>query len=84
MEDGVDLKNVASSGFEWLLNHMFPAKLNENLMKLTDTKWRRKWNVKGYPREDYELAFKTTLHISKNHPANYQKKILKALSGNGV
>ncbi len=53
--------------------------LNRMLMKLTDRKWRRKWEKKNYPKEDYDLAFKTTLYQSKNHPTNYQKKTLEGL-----
>lgn len=48
-------------------------------MKLTDEKWKKKWKKKGYPMEDYPLAFKTTPYVSKNHPKNYQKKILNQL-----
>jgi hypothetical protein len=54
--------------------------LNRFFMKLTDRKWRKKWQKRGYPQEDYALAFKTTPHISKNHPKNYQKLILKQLN----
>lgn len=61
------------------INLLHPAGLNRFFMWLTDTKWRRKWARKGYPAADYPLAFKTTLHISKNHPANYQKRILEEL-----
>lgn len=53
--------------------------LNCWLMKLTDRKWRKKWQKRGYPMEDYGLAFKTTPYISKNHPKNYQKNILNQL-----
>lgn len=53
--------------------------INLFFMKLTDAKWRNKWQRKGYPMEDYALAFKTTPYISKNHPQNTQKKILKHL-----
>ena len=63
-----------------IISLMNPAGLNRFLMRLTDKKWRKKWAAKGYPAEDYDLAFKTTLHISKNHPANYQKRILAALT----
>ena len=73
-----------AAAFDQLLNIFFPGGLNSALMKLTDSKWRRKWARKGYPAEDYELAFKTKLYVSKNHPANYQKKILKALNSNPV
>jgi hypothetical protein len=54
--------------------------LNHFLMKLTDYKWRRKWKRKNYPMEDYSLAFKTTPYVSKNHPKNYQKKVMTHLN----
>lgn len=50
--------------------------LNNYLMKYTDQRWRNKWKSKGYDPKEYELAFKTQLTVSKNHPSNYQKKIL--------
>lgn len=50
--------------------------LNIKLMNLTDRKWRLKWKRKGYDMEQYDLAFKTEVSISKNHPKNYQKQIL--------
>jgi len=70
---------------EWLLNRLSPGKLNLFLMKLTDRKWRKKWRRKGFPMEDYDRAFHTSLHVSKNHPADFQKRILNALeTGSGV
>lgn len=56
------------------------GRLNSFLMHLTDKKWRRKWKKKNYPAEDYELAFKTRINISKNHLHNYQKKLLDYLN----
>jgi len=61
---------------EAILEIGMPGKMNQFFMRLTDKWWRRKWARKNYPADQYELAFKTTLHHSKNHPANYQKKIL--------
>ncbi len=61
---------------EAVLGVFMPGKMNTFFMRLTDKWWRRKWARKNYPADQYELAFKTTLHHSKNHPANYQKKIL--------
>jgi len=57
---------------EFALNRLHPEPLNHKLMKLTDIKWRKKWEKKNYPMEDYDLAFKTTLHVSKNHHLNHQ------------
>lgn len=65
---------------EGMMRFCFPDRLNRALMKLTDRKWRRKWRKKGFPQEDYDQAFLTELHISKNHPVDYQKKVLKSMS----
>ncbi len=70
------LKRIA----ELALNSMSPLWLNQKLMALTDKKWRRKWAAKGFPMEHYDIAFKTTLHVSKNHPANHQQRVLKAIA----
>lgn len=74
-----DRKSLLSRLSEKVLNLFAPGSVNHSLMKLTDSKWRRKWARKDYPQDDYGLAFKTTLHISKNHAANYQKKILEQI-----
>jgi len=63
---------------EGLLNLAFPKTLNRWLMQLTDWKWRRKFAHLRLKEEDYQRAFYISLHTSKNHPADYQKKVLKA------
>ena len=68
---------------EAIFNKLLPNKLNEWLMQFTDKRWRKKWAKKDYPMNDYELAFRTTIHISKNHPANYQQKVLARLQQTG-
>ena len=65
---------------EFFCDNFFSEKINKTLMVLTDKKWRKKWGKKNYPMEEYDIAFKTTLHISKNHPANYQKRVLDVIS----
>ena len=62
-----------------MINGCFPVKINHWLMKLTDWKWRRKWKRQGYPEQEYDRAFLTTIHISKNHPVDYEKKVLEVL-----
>lgn len=54
--------------------------INRWLMNLTNTKWRRKWKKRGYDMNQYDLAFKTTLSVSKNHNKNFQKKVLDKYS----
>jgi hypothetical protein len=65
---------------EGIINLCFPARLNRFFMMLTDKKWRRKWKKAAYPAEDYDKAFMTSLHISKNHPVDYEKKVLAKLA----
>ena len=66
---------------ERMINLFLPGRLNGFLMRLTDKKWRRKWEKAAYPMEEYDRAFMTSLHISKNHPADYEKKVLTTLGG---
>lgn len=63
---------------ELLMNLFFPRLVNKVLMTITDKMWRYKWRKKDYPMADYDLAMKTNLYVSKNHPANHQKKVLNA------
>lgn len=79
-EKVADKKGIVKRAAEGIAELLAPNRLNAFLMKLTDTKWRKKWAKKNYPMHDYDMAFKTTLNISKNHPANHQKKVLNALS----
>jgi len=67
------------SGIEKLFNIFWPERLNRFLMQLTDRKWRAKWRRKSFPMEQYDDAMYTSLHVSKNHPANYQEQVLNAL-----
>jgi hypothetical protein len=66
--------------FEFVINIFAPNRLNKILMKLTDRKWRRKWKRKGFDMDQYEKAFLTTVHISKNHPMDYENKVLTDLN----
>lgn len=65
---------------EMFFNLCFPGVLNRWLMRLTDWKWRRKFAYLQLREEDYQRAFYTSINTSKNHPADYQKKVLTALS----
>src|SRR5690606_6353084 len=64
---------------EDLLSRCYPHQLNQYLLQITDRKWRRKWKRRQYPMADYELAMKTKWYVSKQHPLNYQKKVLEGL-----
>jgi len=58
---------------------MAPYRFNRFLMRVTDRKWRKKWRHSGYTEEAYERAFRTCIHISKNHPMDYEKKVMESL-----
>lgn len=76
-----DRKHILKRGIEFGIDVLqIGNAINYLLMKLTDSRWKTKWYKRNYPINDYNIAFKTTLHISKNHPANYQKRVLKHLS----
>ena len=66
---------------ETLFNIFSPERLNMLLMKFTDKLWRHKWEKRNYPMQDYDLAMKTRWYVSKQHPLNFQKKVLKAQKG---
>jgi hypothetical protein len=65
--------------FEKIINGLGPEKLNMALMKITDRKWRKKWRHANYTPEEYNQAMQTEIHISKNHPDNYEKAVLDGL-----
>ncbi len=44
-------------------------------MLMTFRRWRRLYG--NYHADDFEVAFKTTRHVSKNHPRNFQKKVME-------
>lgn len=72
----VFIKRIA----EFILNLFFPCLMNRFLMWITDKKWRYKWRHHGYSEKSYNHAFLTTLKISKNHPDDYEEKVLTALN----
>ncbi|MCF8228936.1 MAG: hypothetical protein K9G58_06825 [Bacteroidales bacterium] len=72
-------KRPLKSVLEALMNILFPDYMNRFWMKVTDRKWRKKWARHNYSEEDYERAFQTEIHISKNHPDDYEKKVLQSL-----
>lgn len=75
-----DDKSVVKKCAEYVLNKLFPGRLNAFFMGLTDKKWRRKWAKRNYPAHEYDKAFKTTLHVSKNHPLDHQKRVMDVMS----
>jgi hypothetical protein len=44
-------------------------------MNISQNRWKKKYEKK-YADADFQVAFKTKLHVSKNHPNQYQTKIM--------
>jgi len=61
--------------FEALLRPFAP-KLENLFMAITLKRFHRIYQ-KHYSAKDFRIAFKTKKHASKNHPKNYQKKIME-------
>lgn len=62
-------------GLEWLLNRCAPQALDSFFMTLTLKRWKSNYGHSHAP-DEFRVAFKTNRHVSKNHPQNYQKKIV--------
>jgi hypothetical protein len=50
--------------------------LERIFLTLTMKRWRKLYANK-YAKQDFSIAFKTNKHVSKNHPRNYQKKVME-------
>jgi hypothetical protein len=44
-------------------------------MNISQSRWKRLYQKK-LSNEDFKVAFKTKGHVSKNHPKQYQSKIM--------
>ena len=73
-------KSWVKAFLEMVLNLVFPKLINRWLMHLTDWKWRRKFSSLKLSEEEYDQAMLTRLYISKNHPHNFEKKVLEAMA----
>ncbi|WP_237274892.1 nucleotidyltransferase domain-containing protein [Tenacibaculum ovolyticum] len=76
------IKTISKSTFtktvEKLLNYKIGDYIEKIFMKITIKKWRDKFN--HLPKEDFEIAFKSSENVSKHHPSNFQKKVLSLLN----
>lgn len=59
---------------EFLINPLSTV-LDKLFMKITFQRWKKMY-LNNYERTDFDIAFKTKPHVSKNHPNYFQKKVL--------
>lgn len=67
---------LIKQGFERLINIFFANRLERYCRKLTLGRWKRLYQ-RDYDPTDFQVAFKSKEYVSKNHPRNYQKKIME-------
>jgi hypothetical protein len=70
--DKISLKKIM---LEAILNICCAPLLNKLFKRMTLARWRKGY-AHEYSEEDFKLAFKSTDGVSKNHPRNFQKKII--------
>jgi hypothetical protein len=64
---------------EGVLNVVGANAFEKICMRLTLAYWRRRyWNKLS--KEDFEIAFKSKEYVSKNHPRNFQKRVVAGLA----
>lgn len=62
---------------EGMLNVLLAQYLNRWFRNITLNRWRNRYE-NAYDENEFRIAFKSTEHVSKNHPRNFQKKIMDA------
>lgn len=76
------IRDTDKSGFSKLIQRVFDRKFGAGidvyLQKLTLKKWIRKFT--HLAKEDFDVAMKSTRHVSKHHPQNYQNKVITRLN----
>ena len=61
---------------ESIINVFFAKHCEAFFMHVTLRRWKTKYQTK-YNKADFEVAFKTKAYVSKNHPNNYQQKVME-------
>ena len=74
--------NNRRSTLKRITEGLFPGKwgdaFNRFFLRLTIWWWRKKFKARGYPMEFFAQDFRSTTGESKNHPNDYQRRILRA------
>jgi hypothetical protein len=68
-------RDIVKKVCQFMLMPIAPV-LDLFFMRITLRRWNRIYGSQ-YSRADFEIAFKTQRHVSKNHPNHYQKKVLE-------
>ena len=77
--DEIASNSILKRSVESIVNLISPRSINRWLMQLTDWKWRKKFASLNLSDQEYDRAIMTRIHISKNHPHDFQKRVLEAM-----
>jgi molybdopterin-biosynthesis enzyme MoeA-like protein len=69
-------QNKVKALLESLINLLFGKYWEKLFMYATLNRWKKKYK-KQYDQPDFEVAFKSKEYVSKNHPNNYQRKVME-------
>lgn len=79
----IEAQSVSGTGtgkfklfLERLLRGKFGDRLSRKCRQLTLRRWKRLYSSQ-YPADDFQIAFKSTASVSKNHPNHYQRRVLE-------
>lgn len=75
--DGVPPSKIDASKkiMETFFNVFFGSAAEKMIMRMAGTRWKKLYEKK-YKPHDFKIAFKTEKYASKNHPRNYQQKVM--------
>jgi hypothetical protein len=68
---------MLKGALENFLKYKLWDRAEKYFMKITLRRWRRLYEDK-YHADDFNIAFTTNEHVSKNHPNHFQKKVMKS------
>jgi hypothetical protein len=69
-------QNKVKSFLESLINLLFGKYWEKLFMRATLNRWKKKYEEQ-YAQQDFKVAFKSKEYVSKNHPNNYQRKVME-------
>jgi hypothetical protein len=67
-------KNFVKKIFEYMLSFTVGDWIDRYFMNITGKRWKKIYHNQ-YVKKDFDIAFKTKPHTSKNHPNHFQKKV---------
>lgn len=74
--------NIKKNGLSLLITSVLNTKIGDWMeslfLKLTLKKWQSKFRDLNI--EDFKIAMKSTTNVSKHHPENFQKRVIKKLN----